>query len=96
MVLTFSTLIYLLLKKIKWKNYEIYIDREYIGYDQFIKNKIVELFKNNAREKFDIHKLHIVNIGRSANAHRVANFSANGKIKSSKIMANEILNLILK
>lgn len=92
--LSFCVLIYLLLKQIKFEKYEIYIDREYPGYDYFIKKRIIEFFNRFSNSNLDIHKLHITCIGKSSNAHRVANFSAKGEYKTIKVEAIEIIRLL--
>ncbi|KKP88344.1 MAG: hypothetical protein UR93_C0016G0009, partial [Berkelbacteria bacterium GW2011_GWA2_35_9] len=79
MIVTFCVLIYITLKEVNTDKYEIYIDREYNGYDKFVKSKIVDLFKENSNKSINIHKLHIVSVGRDSNAHKVANFSAKNK-----------------
>jgi len=84
----------LILDKIKFEKYEIYIDREYPGYDQFIKKQVVAFFDRFSSRKVNIHKLHISCIGKSSNAHRVANFSAKGDYKTIKIVANKIITLL--
>ena len=71
-----------------------YIDWEYPGYDNFIKKQVVAFFDRFSARKIDIHKLHITSIGKSSNAHRVANFSAKGEYKTIKITATEIIRIL--
>lgn len=94
MVLTFCALICFLLNMEDFNTLEIYIDREYNGYDQFIKNKITELLNKKLQKKLDIHQLHIIHVGRGSNAHKVANEAGKNKFKSIKITSNQILKLI--
>jgi len=89
-ILTFSTLIYLLIKDIINKNMEIYIDREYPGYDSFIKQRLVEI----SNHKLDRSQIHITQIGKKSRAHKKAHRSMTTRYSDKQVGAKDIIGLI--
>lgn len=94
MIKTFSVLVYLLIiDKIKAVD-EVYIDREYEGYDRIIKKYIADLYEinNSVNNKPSIH---FTNIGKQSRAHFLAINAYRKKKADWKITAGDILKLVL-
>jgi len=91
--LTFSALIFLLLKLFPPKK-KVIIDKEYPGYEEFIKLNIINNF-----QKMKIPQLPVLGfglVGKSSRAHDYANKIAKKIKKANKIVKlEEILKLIL-
>lgn len=94
-ILTFAALLYVLLEDVFKKQVDMYVDREYSGYETFIKNELVNIAKAN-RVSLDSHYLHFTLIGRSSRAHKIAIIAHRTKRANIKVAANEIIALIKK
>lgn len=92
---TFCALIYLLLKQLLHKQQDLFIDKEYPGYEKYIKNQIIN-FAQKDGISVDIHYIHFTTIGRGSNAHKVAVIAHRQKNADKKITAKEIIELIKK
>jgi hypothetical protein len=91
----FAALIFLLIKKYGIVKGKIIIDKEYPGHESLIKSYITQLInkslKNNSKEVRIIFKV----IGKSSDAHAVANKCFKKKKADVKADFKEILALIL-
>lgn len=93
--LTFAALLYFLLKDILNKRVDMYIDREYSGYETFIKNELVNIAKAN-KINLDSHYLHFTLVGRNSRAHKIAIIAHRTKRADIKVIAKEIITTIKK
>lgn len=96
MVFTFCALIYLLLNDLLNEPRDIYIDREYPGYDNLIKGKIIIAFQKLSNKKIDKHYLHITQVGRASRAHNLAWLSAKNNSFNYRYSAKDIIRVIKK
>jgi len=92
---TFCALLYILLNQLLKKQQDLYIDKEYPGYEKFIKNQIHNFDKNDGIS-IDSHFIHFTTIGRGSNAHKVAVVAHRQKNANRRINAKEIIELIKK
>lgn len=94
--LTFSVMIFILLRTYPGKYQQIVIDREYPGFEVFVRQKVRELLLENL--EMDNFRIHIEQIGRKVEAHSLANQAYQKKSKTpiKKITAQEIISIILK
>lgn len=92
---TFCALLYMLIKDYLKKEQDIFIDREYPGYDNLIKNQI-KVYANANNQSINSHYLHLTFIGRHSSAHKVAVIAHRKKKSNQKITAKEIIELIKK
>lgn len=92
--ITFAATIFLLIKEGLSKNDQIVIDREYIGYEKFIHQKLHEFIKENLEIKGISISSH--QIGKKSKAHLLA-YSVSRKKeyrKVKKIDGDEIIRII--
>lgn len=94
-LLTFCALVYMLVESFLDSNLEMAIDREYTGYDQLIKQKIIG-FARIFRKKLDKSQITFREIGKKSAAHQLAYFSAQKKIFNQRITAKQIVELLEK
>ena len=92
---TFCALLYILVKPLLKKQQDLYIDKEYPGYEKLIKNQI-SLFAKADRVDIDAHYLHFTLVGRGSNAHKVAVVAHRKKKANIRVVANEVIDLIKK
>jgi len=94
--LSFTVLVYLLIKNNLKNGDQIIIDREYPGYERFIKQKLNEIILENTKIK-DIN-ISISLIGKKSKAHILAysGFKTKSKSRIKKIFAREIIGIIKK
>ena len=95
-VFTFCALIYLLLHDLVSEQTDIYIDREYPGYDNFIKTKLITVFQKLSKKKIDKHHIHITQIGRSSRAHNLAWLSVKNNSFNHRYSSKDIIEIIKK
>jgi len=92
---TFCALLYILVKPLLEKQQDLYIDKEYPGYEKLIKNQI-SLFGKVDRVDIDTHYIHFTLVGRGSNAHKVAVVAHRKKNAELKVIAKEVIDLIKK
>lgn len=93
-IFTFCALVYLVLHDLITPQTDIYIDREYPGYDNLIKDKLVTAFKKLSKKNIDKHHIHIVQIGRSSRAHNLAWLSAKNNSFNFRYNSKNIIKII--
>ena len=94
-ILVFSVMVYLLIRG-HISNNTVYIDREYPGYENFIKEKIIFLFHKYSRRKIDKGQLHFTQIGKKSRAHIIAYQAYREKKYHTKIGASDIKKVLTK
>jgi len=94
MIKTFSVLVYILIKDRLKSTDDVYIDREYEGYNKLIKQIIIDLYEDNgnAAEK---PSLHFANIGKKSRAHFLAINAYRKKKADLKVTSGDVLKLVL-
>lgn len=94
--LGFTALIYLLIKDQIRARDQIIIDREYPGFEKFIKHKLKEIINENKEIKdFDIS---ISQIGKKSQAHIIAydGLVKRSKVKVRKVFARDVIRIVKK
>ena len=71
-LVTFCILIYCLIKNIISDELNIYIDREYAGFDDFIRQRLIEFSGNKLKR----NQIHISEIGKKSRVHIKAHADA--------------------
>lgn len=94
--LTFTALVFILIKSVIKKCHQIIIDREYAGFEKFIHRKLTQFIKENSSAKD--FRIFTSEIGKKSKAHIFAYSAYNkkSKIPVRKITAQEIIKIILK
>lgn len=94
--LCFAALIFILIKNKISNGDQIFIDKEYPGYDKFINQKIHEFIQEGTNYK-NIN-FYTANIGKKSNAHIIAieTFNLKDKSKVRNVTAKEIIAIIKK
>lgn len=94
--LGFTALIYLLIKDHIRNRDQIIIDREYPGFEKFIKQKLKEIINENKRLK-DL-EISISQIDKKSQAHIIAydGLAKRSKIKIRTVLARDVIRVIKK
>lgn len=94
--LSFSVLVYILIKNHISNGCSIIIDREYPGYEKFISEKLREFIQDNTKIKD--FRIYTYEITRKSNAHSLAWKAYNQRDKRNirKIKAQDIIKIIEK
>lgn len=93
MVLTFCALVYLLIYDFINKNFEIVIDREYPGYDYFIKDQLI-IFAKHFHKHLKRDQIKISQIGKKSRAHVIAYNSSKSKVFNKRFKSYDIIKLL--
>ena len=89
--LVFAALLAILIKSVSIHQ-RVYIDHEYLGHEDLIKLKLLQIFK---KEKIAVD-FNFVFVGKVSSAHALASKVATKKMKPNKIVSEkEILDLVL-
>src|SRR3990167_4722343 len=94
--LGFTALVYLLVKDHIRNRDQIIIDREYPGFEKFIKHKLKEIINENKKIK-DID-VSISQIGKKSQAHIIAydGLVQRSKVKIKKVFARDVIRIVKK
>lgn len=93
-VITFTALIFLLIRSYLQNGMMIIIDKEYPGYEKSIIQKLKEFISDNTKK--ENCRVHFVLIGKKSNAHIVAYSAFRGKTKTKikPILAEDVIKII--
>jgi hypothetical protein len=88
--LIFSGLLFLLLKETIDKTTTVFVDTEYPGYDDIIKNRVITLLRATG---LTVHRHQIVfrRVGKESPAHKLAYAVFSGKRTADKVITDEDL-----
>ena len=91
----FAALVFLLIKNYMFKNETMVIDKEYPGHENLIRSYIVQLVNTQPKIKIEASNINFKTIGKSSNAHEVANKCFKNRKAEKNTNFKEVLALVL-